>query len=572
MAINLGLTASRLPVNMPLDVATETLAIIARKGAGKTYTGRVVAEDLLFCGVQTVVIDPLDVWWGLRCGHDGDAAGGFPVVVFGGAHADLPLVETAGKALADLIVDRRLSAVLVLDHLSMGAQRRFVADFAEQLFERKGEQQHRTPLHLMIDEADAFAPQRPTPEAMRCLGAVDRLVRRGRTRGVGTTAITQRPAVLHKDVLTQTEVLITLQVTAPQDQAALSDWIQANADTHQAKAYLGSLASLQRGEAWVWSPSRLQVFERIKVRTARTFDSSYTPKVGESRPATPKLRVVDVEAIRDQLGALIEEAQANDPKALRAIIKRLTKEAEMRPAGKVSVTMDEAYEMVRDRVSLEIAQAESRRDGEWKAALAQCTDRIERSRNGMVQVIDLTTLNLKPSPPPIFKVLRNCAPEPVPAKSLDGFSKAERLILTALAQYPNGRTKVQIALLTGYAHSGGGFCNALSSLRTQGLINPNSEGLSLTDLGRAKTDGVAPLPRGADLWSHWMAQLGKAERAIMETLAVGYPKALSKERLGKAAGYEPNGGGFNNALSRLRTLELIQGRGEICLSHDLMEG
>jgi hypothetical protein len=38
------------------------------------------------------------------------------------------------------------------------------------------------------------------------------------------------------------------------------------------------------------------------------------------------------------------------------------------------------------------------------------------------------------------------------------------------------------------------------------------------------------------------------------------------------AGYEANGGGFNNALSRLRTLELIGGRGELRASDDLMGG
>jgi len=34
-------------------------------------------------------------------------------------------------------------------------------------------------------------------------------------------------------------------------------------------------------------------------------------------------------------------------------------------------------------------------------------------------------------------------------------------------------------------------------------------------------------------------------------------------------GYEANGGGFNNALGRLRTLELVQGRGELKASDDL---
>lgn len=50
------------------------------------------------------------------------------------------------------------------------------------------------------------------------------------------------------------------------------------------------------------------------------------------------------------------------------------------------------------------------------------------------------------------------------AESLDEALKlaaGERRILTALAQYPQGRSKVQVAVLTGYAASGGGFNNYL---------------------------------------------------------------------------------------------------------------
>lgn len=50
---------------------------------------------------------------------------------------------------------------------------------------------------------------------------------------------------------------------------------------------------------------------------------------------------------------------------------------------------------------------------------------------------------------------------------------------------------------------------------------------------------------------------------ILERVADAYPRSLSKDELASRTGYEASGGGFNNALSRLRTLELIEGRGEI---------
>jgi DNA helicase HerA-like ATPase len=79
--------------------------------------------------------------------------------------------------------------VLDLSNLSKSAMRRFVADFAERLYEK-----NRNPLHLIIDEADEFAPQRIAKGRERTFGAVDEIVRRGRIRGLGVTLVTQRSA------------------------------------------------------------------------------------------------------------------------------------------------------------------------------------------------------------------------------------------------------------------------------------------------------------------------------------------------------------------------------------------
>jgi len=48
-----------------------------------------------------------------------------------------------------------------------------------------------------------------------------------------------------------------------------------------------------------------------------------------------------------------------------------------------------------------------------------------------------------------------------------------------------------------------------------------------------------------------------------------YPAGLNKEEVAARAGYEANGRGFNNALGRLRTLKLVQGRGELRANDNL---
>ena len=46
------------------------------------------------------------------------------------------------------------------------------------------------------------------------------IVRRGGQRGIGCTLVTQRSAVLNKNVLTQAQMLVVLRTIAPQDLAA----------------------------------------------------------------------------------------------------------------------------------------------------------------------------------------------------------------------------------------------------------------------------------------------------------------------------------------------------------------
>ena len=80
----------------PTEAVTETFAILAKRGAGKTYTAAVLVEELLKAGLHVVVVDPVGVWWGLRASADG-AHEGLPIVVLGGEHGDVPLDVAARK-------------------------------------------------------------------------------------------------------------------------------------------------------------------------------------------------------------------------------------------------------------------------------------------------------------------------------------------------------------------------------------------------------------------------------------------------------------------------------------------
>lgn len=246
--------------------------IIGKAGSGKTNTAKGFAEYLLAKGERVCAIDPTGVWWGLRSKEDGNHAA-FKVVVFGGRHADVPLLQHQGSALAEIIATTNTPAVLDTKLMSVGERTRFFTDFAETLLRKNV-----GPLHLFIDEAHCFAPQGRVsdPQSSKMLHAANNLVSLGRSTGLRIVLISQRPAKLHKDSLTQVETLIAHRLIAPQDRNAVEDWIGEWANPKEGKEILKGLPSLKTGDGWVWSPE-IGILELVKFPKIKTYDSGKTP-------------------------------------------------------------------------------------------------------------------------------------------------------------------------------------------------------------------------------------------------------------------------------------------------------
>lgn len=97
--------------SLPPQAVTQTFAIMARRGAGKTTTSGVMVEEMVKAGLPTCVVDPIGVWYGLRSSADGRSPG-LPVVILGGEHGDAPLLPTAGAVVAEMLVDNPFPVVL----------------------------------------------------------------------------------------------------------------------------------------------------------------------------------------------------------------------------------------------------------------------------------------------------------------------------------------------------------------------------------------------------------------------------------------------------------------------------
>jgi hypothetical protein len=258
-------------LSLPREAATWVITYLAKRGAGKTYCSSVQAEEMLKAEIPIVVIDGMGIWWGLRVSSDG-LHEGQPIVVFGGEHADLPLIPEKATEMAKAIVESNISCVLDLSPFTKYVARKIVSSFLNELYRL-----NRVERHVFIEESDLWAPQRPIgQEETLCLSSVDNFVRRGGNHNLGCTLITQRSAVLNKDILTQSDCLVVLRTLAPQDKKAIQAWVEEQTDESkdELKQWYDSLKTLENGQAWVWHPEKPSVFAKVKFRERETFHAT----------------------------------------------------------------------------------------------------------------------------------------------------------------------------------------------------------------------------------------------------------------------------------------------------------
>lgn len=544
-------------LSLPVDYVTKTVGILAQRRKGKTYTANVIAEEFVAAGLPFVALDPTGAWWGLRASADGQTSG-LPVTILGGEHGDVPINRTDGKGVAELVVDEPGWYVIDFSLFeSNAAEVQFAADFAQRLYRRKGQPNSDFPMHLFVDEADRFVPQRPAREKgegseTTMLGAFEAIVRRGGLRGLGTTLISQRSAVVNKNVLEQVDVLMVLRTVGPNDRARIIDIVSAEGTKEQIDEVKASMASLELGEAWFWEPGE-GIFQRIHVRERTTFNSSATPKPGEKRVEPRRLASVDLEAIKERWEATLEKAKADDPKELRKQIAVLQRELAERPVPdpvvervEVPVVPAVLIDLLTEQAAALLAMSES-----TSGAIVQALD------SGPVVAANTVSPRHQPRPVPPKPVSR---PVSVPVQRSSEpvgdvrLGAGERKILAAVAQYANGVTREQLTVLTGYKRSSRD--TYLQRLRQAGCVVLVGSAIMATDTGiETLGDDYEPLPTGSALRDHWLRTLPEGERALLSLLIEAWPDGVPRDDLSDRTGYKRSS--RDTYLQRLRSRQLI---------------
>lgn len=556
---------------IPEAALGQHIAVLGKTRSGKSSVMRGLVEGLLDAEKPVCIVDPKGDWWGLKSSADGKRAG-YPVVIFGGEHADVPINQHAGAHVAELVATGNRPCIIDLGGWMVGERTRFWIEFASALFK-----QTRGMRWLVIDEVHNFAPKGKVldPDSGKALHWTNRLASEGLGKGLHMIFASQRPQKVHNDTLTSAETLIAMRVLHPSDRLAVSEWIKGCGDLEVGAKVLNSLAEMKRGEGWVWSPEIGFGPKRIQFAMFKTYDS-FKAQPAEMAERLKGWAEVDLDEVKTKLAAVVEEAAANDPRALKRRVAEL--EAENTRLGNVGTPSagidpadyDRDIEIVRsDAFAAGVTEGRRAALEEIAPGLADAATHLAEAAQHVSDAVKTT--NRRPSEPAPMALPRATlnvdrarveAPrrrtEAGPGEEMPG---PQRKLLTVLAQYPNGRTKTQLAILSGYAHNGGSYNNALANLRSRGWAEGGPDRIAITSAGSKALGSFQPLPTGSQLRTYWFGNLDGPQAKLLRVLAEAYPSGVSKEALADATGYEARGGSFNNALARLRALELATGRG-----------
>ena len=223
-------------INFPLKLLYQVLFISGKRGSGKSYTAAVLMEEYERLGLQFVCFDALDAH-----GHLNQLMGVERIEPKPGESVNMrKLVEKLKKSNKSLIIN--------LSMIPLETQQTMISDYCEALLETdmggRG-------LMTLFEEVQDFVPQIGRPSSF---ASIVRLCKLGRASGYGVALISQRPAAVNKEALSQASVYVVHNIINTKDLDALKEQLSFGTDKDNIKKILSGITYSSPGEAVVYSP------------------------------------------------------------------------------------------------------------------------------------------------------------------------------------------------------------------------------------------------------------------------------------------------------------------------------
>ena len=267
------------PVSLPVvELLTGRGFVTGKSGSGKSNTASVLVENLLANNFPVLVVDTDGEYYGLKEEFE---------LLHAGAddECDIQVSPEHAEKIASLALEGNVPIILdVSGYLDESEAKELLLSVARHLFAK--EKKLKKPFLMLIEEVHEYIPEG---------GGLDetgkmliKIGKRGRKHGLGIVGISQRPADVKKDFITQCDWLVWHRLTWNNDTNVVSRIIDAE--------HANAVEDLGDGEAFLmtdWSES----VRRVQFHRKRTFDAGATPGLDDFE--RPELKSISDDLVAD---------------------------------------------------------------------------------------------------------------------------------------------------------------------------------------------------------------------------------------------------------------------------------
>jgi CO dehydrogenase nickel-insertion accessory protein CooC1 len=286
-----GVEDSGHSVDIPVvELLTGRGFITGKSGSGKSNTASVVAEKLLDNGFGLLIVDIDGEYYGLKEEYE-------ILHVGGDEECDIQVTEEHAGKIASLALEQNVPIILdVSSYLDEDEAETLLTEVAKQLFAKAKKQKQ--PFLMLVEECHEWIPEKGG------MGEVGKMLikigKRGRKHGLGIVGISQRPADVKKDYITQCDWLVWHRLTWNNDTKVVGRILD--------NKYADAVEDLDDGEAFMMTDWAEQV-RRVQFHRKQTFDAGATPGLDDFE--RPELKSVSEDLV-SELTEISEEKQATE--------------------------------------------------------------------------------------------------------------------------------------------------------------------------------------------------------------------------------------------------------------------
>lgn len=578
-------------------ILRSNVLVQANSGGGKSYLLRRMIEQS-FKRVPQIIIDPEGEFSTLRSHFD---------VVLVGKGGDTPADIRSAKLLAHRLLELGTSAVIDLFEMSKTQRPVWVAAFLAALIDAPKKLWR--DFLIYVDEAHEFAPEpghgTESRDEKLCRHALIDLAAKGRKRGYGVVAATQRLGKLSKDFAAELKNVLIGQTFIDIDRERAAGNLGVSKTNKP--AFFKDVMKLEPGSFFAFGRAFILEPTLVTIGDVQTEHPEAGRRQSAPPPPTDKIR-----HLLPQLADLPKEAEEKiqTEKELRGRIRELEIEVSRKPTALVAVAPAKTVEKSvlkevdikrLEKLSTRLVESQYKFVDKLTAAhgnLGKAHDALGRQLGELVKACGLTA----PRNPAMAKNFErnygasqgpswtnDSPPQLVPAlhppRAVRATAPDRRETDETSPRVPDGRMpeKCQkmlgalhqgeamglksmpfksVAVIAGVAPTSGTTSNRKGFLKTSGYITTNGDNVALTEKGRAFPLNVELPPTDRDgLLAFWKREIGTEKIAAMLDFVVTNGEA-SSDQLAGAANMSADSGTFSNYKGALITRGLMVSLGK----------